>query len=79
MTCIDGFVLAVPTANKAKFKKHAEDAAAVIKECGALKIRECWGDDVPDGEVTSFPIGTRQTPTRRSCPFERKTAKGMCS
>ncbi len=27
---------------------------AVFKEHGALRIVECWGDDVPDGKVTDF-------------------------
>ncbi len=55
MTYIDGFVLAVPTANRDIFKKHAEDAAHIFREHGALKIYECWGDDVPEGVLTSFP------------------------
>ena len=59
MTYIDGFVAAVPTANKDKFRKHAEDAAAVFKECGALKVTECWGDDVPQGKLTSFPLAVK--------------------
>jgi uncharacterized protein YbaA (DUF1428 family) len=37
MTYVDGFVAAVPTANREKFKKHAEEAANVFKENGALK------------------------------------------
>jgi hypothetical protein len=56
MTYVDGFVAAVPTANREAYKKHAEAAAIVFKEYGALKFVECWGDDVPDGEVTSFPM-----------------------
>ena len=59
MPYIDGFVAAVPTANKAAYKKHAEDAAVVFKEHGALKLVECWGDDVPPGEVTSFPMAVK--------------------
>ena len=38
MTYIDGFVAAVPTANRERFKKHAEEAADVFKENGALKV-----------------------------------------
>jgi len=60
MTYVDGFVAAVPTANKAQFKQHAEDAAVVFKELGALKVVECWGDDVPDGETTSFPMAVKK-------------------
>src|SRR5262245_8022429 len=55
MTYVDGFVAAVPTANREIYKKHAEAAAVVFKEHGALKLVECWGEDVPDGKVTSFP------------------------
>ncbi|UVM53934.1 DUF1428 domain-containing protein [Pseudomonas sp. B21-012] len=59
MSYVDGFVLAVPTANRDTFKKHAEAAAVVFKECGALKVIECWGDDVPDGKITSFPMAVK--------------------
>jgi uncharacterized protein YbaA (DUF1428 family) len=55
MNYIDGFVAAVPTEKKEKYIKHAQDAAICFKEHGALKLIECWGDDVPEGEVTSFP------------------------
>ncbi|MGB7417424.1 MAG: DUF1428 domain-containing protein [Thermosynechococcaceae cyanobacterium] len=59
MNYIDGFVLAVPTANREIYKKIAEDAAALFKEYGALKLVECWGDDVPNGEQTSFPMAVK--------------------
>lgn len=60
MPYVDGFVAAVPTANKEKYLKHAKDAVAVFKDAGALKVVECWGDDVPDGEVTSFPLAVKR-------------------
>jgi uncharacterized protein YbaA (DUF1428 family) len=60
MTYVDGFVAAVPTANREIYKKHAEAAAIVFKEHGALKLVECWGDDVPDGKVTSFPMAVKR-------------------
>lgn len=56
MNYIDGFVAAVPSANRAKYLKHAETMAAIFKQYGALNVVECWGDDVPDGKVTSFPL-----------------------
>jgi uncharacterized protein YbaA (DUF1428 family) len=59
MAYVDGYVLAVPTANRAAYQKIAEDAAAVFKEYGALKVVECWGDDVPDGKLTSFPMAVK--------------------
>lgn len=54
MTYVDGFVAAVPTANKEKYRKHAEDAAVFFKKHGAIQLLECWGDDVPKGDVTDF-------------------------
>src|SRR5262245_31327172 len=60
MTYIDGFVAAVPTANREKFKKHADEAAAIFKEYGALSVVECWGDDVPEGKITSFPMAVQR-------------------
>jgi uncharacterized protein YbaA (DUF1428 family) len=60
MTYIDGFVAAVPTANREAYRKHVERAAATFKEHGALKVVECWGDDVPDGKLTSFPMAVRK-------------------
>ena len=60
MAYVDGFVAAVPTANREKYQKHAEAAAVVFKEHGALKFVECWGDDVPDGELKSFPMAVKR-------------------
>jgi uncharacterized protein YbaA (DUF1428 family) len=60
MSYVDGFVAAVPTENRDKYRKHAADAAVVFKEHGALKVVECWGDDVPDGKVTSFPMAVKR-------------------
>jgi uncharacterized protein YbaA (DUF1428 family) len=60
MPYIDGFVAAVPTANRDVYTKHAEAAAVVFKECGALRVVECWGDDVPDGKLTSFPMAVKR-------------------
>ncbi|MFL1464480.1 DUF1428 domain-containing protein [Marinobacter sp. DUT-3] len=62
MTYVDGFVAAVPTANKEKYIQHARDAAVVFKEHGALSLVECWGDDVPEGKVTSFPMAVKCQP-----------------
>ena len=54
MTYIDGFVIAVPTANRQKFIDHANLGDSVFMELGAVRILECWGDDVPDGKQTDF-------------------------
>ena len=60
MNYVDGFVLAVPTANREKYLRHAQTAAAVFKENGALQVVECWGNDVPEGKVTSFPMAVQR-------------------
>ena len=59
---VDGFVAAVPTANREAYRRHAEAAAVVFKEHGALRLVECWGDDVPAGKLTSFPMAVKAQP-----------------
>ena len=54
MAYIDGFVIAVPAANKEAYAKHAAQAAPIFREFGMARLVECWGDDVPDGKVTDF-------------------------
>ena len=54
MSYIDGFVIAVPTANKQKFIEHARHFDALFIELGAIRVIEGWGDDVPNGKVTDF-------------------------
>lgn len=60
MNYLDGFVVAVPAANKAAYFKHAADMAVVLKEYGALRNVEAWGDDVPEGKLTSFPMAVKR-------------------
>jgi uncharacterized protein YbaA (DUF1428 family) len=54
MSYVDGFIVAVPTANKEAYRKHAEEALPLFKEFGATRMVEGWGVDVPDGKVTDF-------------------------
>ena len=54
MTYIQGFIVAVPTANKDAYVKHAADAQPLFAEFGTHRMVEAWGDDVPHGEVTDF-------------------------
>ena len=55
MPYVDGFVLPVPTANLAAYRRMAKKAGAVWREHGALEYNECIADDVKPGKVTSFP------------------------
>lgn len=59
MHYVDGFVAAVPTANRAAYLQHAEKAADLFREFGALQVVETWGDDVPAGKLTSFPLAVQ--------------------
>jgi uncharacterized protein YbaA (DUF1428 family) len=51
---IDGFIVAVPTANKEKYRAHAEGALGLFKEFGATRMVEGWGDDVPRGKLNDL-------------------------
>ncbi|MCE9522269.1 MAG: DUF1428 domain-containing protein [Alphaproteobacteria bacterium] len=61
MPYVDGFVIPVPRAKREAYRKVAEQAAPIFKEHGALKVVECWGDDIPPGKVTSFPLAVKCT------------------
>ncbi|MFN3312019.1 MAG: DUF1428 domain-containing protein [Pannonibacter indicus] len=54
MSYVDGFLLAVPTANRDVYREHAEQAWPMFREFGALSMVEGWGDDVPDGKINSI-------------------------
>jgi uncharacterized protein YbaA (DUF1428 family) len=56
MAYVDGFVIPLPKDNLEAYKKMSLACGAIWKEFGALEYRECIGDDVPPGKVTSFPL-----------------------
>lgn len=54
-TYIDGFVTPVAAGtSKEAYRAFAGKMAPVLKEHGAIRVVEAWGDDVPDGKVTDF-------------------------
>ncbi len=62
MNYVDGFVAAVPAVNKQAYLDHAREALALFQGYGALRMVECWGDDVPDGKVTDFKGAVQARP-----------------
>ncbi|MBA3527360.1 MAG: DUF1428 domain-containing protein [Sphingomonas sp.] len=54
MTYFEGFLAAVPTANREAYRKHAADAAVMFHDFGVTRHVEAWGDDLPEGKVTDF-------------------------
>jgi len=59
MTYVVCYVASVSTERKDSYLKHAAIAADVFKEYGATRVVECWGDDVPPGQLTSFPLAVK--------------------
>lgn len=61
MSYVDGFVLPVPKENLEAYKEIARKMGDIWKEYGALAYVECVADDVPYGELTSFPRSVQVT------------------
>lgn len=51
---VEAFIIPVPKSNEAAYRKQAEKGAPLFRDLGATRVVECWGDDVPHGEVTDF-------------------------
>ena len=62
MSYIDGFVVPVPAGNKEAYREMAAKAGPIFREYGAMRLVECWGDDVPDGKVTDFKRAVKADP-----------------
>lgn len=62
MSYVDGMVCAVPTANREAYAEYARRIGALFKQHGALAVVDAWGDDVPEGKLTSFPMAVKREP-----------------
>lgn len=54
MPYIDGFVMAVPSDSKQEFVEYARLMDSIIMDFGAIRVMECWEDDVSVGEKTDM-------------------------
>ena len=59
MRFVDCFVVAVPTDNRETYIEHCKNYGQVFKDYGAVRSCDCWGTDISDGEVTSFPMAVK--------------------
>ena len=59
MSYVNGAVIPVPTASKDAYIAKSGEMAAIFKDHGATHVVDCWGTDVPDGKVTSFPMAVQ--------------------
>jgi uncharacterized protein YbaA (DUF1428 family) len=59
---VDGFVVPVPKKNVQAYRQMAQKAGRIWREHGALEFRECIGDDVKMGKLTSFPQSVKLKP-----------------
>ncbi len=62
MRYVDGFVLPVPKKNLQIYRRIAQKAGKIWREYGAIDYKECVGDDVKVGKVTSFPQSLKLKP-----------------
>ena len=65
-TYVDGFVCAVNNQNKQAYIEYAKKFGTIFREYGALEVVDCWGDDVPEGKLTSFTMAVSANPTNPS-------------
>ena len=61
MSYVQGFVAAVPTANKANYVDFAGRIWAIFKDYGAVSTMEAWGDDIANGKLTDFKRAVEAT------------------
>ena len=61
MTYVEGFIVAVPKANKEEYRRHAAEFAPLFHEFGGTRHVEAWASDVPDGKFTDFRKAVQAT------------------
>jgi uncharacterized protein YbaA (DUF1428 family) len=69
MSYLDIFVAAVPTARKDDYLAFTARTHELILSFGATEVLDYWGDDIPEGETTSFPMAV-------ACDADETVASG---
>jgi uncharacterized protein YbaA (DUF1428 family) len=54
MKYVDGFLTPVHGTKREVYRDLARRAASVLKECGAIRVVECWLDESPDASVDFY-------------------------
>lgn len=62
MNYVDGYVVPVPIKKLPAYRRMAQKAGKIWREHGALDFKECVGDDVKPGKLTSFPQAVKLKP-----------------
>ena len=60
MAYVDGVVVPVANDKREDYITKAKLIGEVFREYGATRVVDCWGSDVPDGKVTSFPMAVKR-------------------
>ena len=59
MAYVSAFMAPVRNNRKHEYLDVATRMAEIFKEYGATKIVETWGDEVPEGKITSMPLAVK--------------------
>ena len=75
MTYVDGLVAAVPTARKEEFIAWSRRMSQAFRKNGALRQVDCWGDQVPEGKLTSLPMAVKCGPDETVPAFRQNRVR----
>ena len=53
---VDGYLYVIRTDRKEEFIEFAKEMSALFRRHGALRVMECWEEEVPEGKMTSMPM-----------------------
>lgn len=59
MSYVDIFVAPVKKARRQAYLDFSKQTGEMFREWGVTQLVEYWGDDIPPGEVTSYPLAVK--------------------